>query len=77
MLSRRIYFDRQNPFVQNPDFRPDGLKLYPTLVIRGTGLYELWRTGRYKVRDSFLQITLSIRDVKVFSSFRLVLNELL
>lgn len=22
--------------------------MYPTLVIRGTGLYELWRTGRYK-----------------------------
>ncbi|XGW15186.1 hypothetical protein V3C99_001014 [Haemonchus contortus] len=33
---------------ENPDFRPDGLKLYPTLVIRGTGLYELWRSGRYK-----------------------------
>ncbi|PWN28409.1 histone acetyltransferase ELP3 [Jaminaea rosea] len=32
----------------NPAFRPDGLKIYPTLVIRGTGLYELWRTGRYK-----------------------------
>lgn len=32
-------------FFENPDFRPDGLKLYPTLVIRGTGLYELWRTG--------------------------------
>merc|ERR1711963_48792 len=26
----------------------DGLKIYPTLVIRGTGLYELWKTGRYK-----------------------------
>uniref|UniRef100_A0A2A6B5E2 Elpc-3 n=1 Tax=Pristionchus pacificus TaxID=54126 RepID=A0A2A6B5E2_PRIPA len=33
---------------ENPDFRPDGLKLYPTLVIRGTGLYELWKSGRYK-----------------------------
>ncbi|XP_004682591.1 PREDICTED: elongator complex protein 3 [Condylura cristata] len=33
---------------ENPAFRPDGLKLYPTLVIRGTGLYELWRSGRYK-----------------------------
>jgi elongator complex protein 3 len=36
-------------FFENPAFRPDGLKLYPTLVIRGTGLYELWKTGRYKV----------------------------
>ena len=35
-------------FFENPDFRPDGLKLYPTLVIRGTGLYELWRSGKYK-----------------------------
>ena len=32
----------------NPQFRPDGLKIYPTLVIRGTGLYELWKTGLYK-----------------------------
>lgn len=40
-----------NQFVelfQNPAFRPDGLKIYPTLVIRGTGLYELWKTDRYK-----------------------------
>lgn len=35
-------------FFENPAFRPDGLKIYPTLVIRGTGLYELWKTGRYK-----------------------------
>lgn len=33
---------------ENPAFRPDGLKIYPTLVIRGTGLYELWRTGAYR-----------------------------
>eukprot|EP00735_Rhodelphis_limneticus_P009376 TRINITY_DN271_c0_g1::TRINITY_DN271_c0_g1_i1::g.1731::m.1731 TRINITY_DN271_c0_g1::TRINITY_DN271_c0_g1_i1::g.1731 ORF type:complete len:561 (-),score=95.73,sp/Q5HZM6/ELP3_XENLA/75.36/0.0,Radical_SAM/PF04055.16/9.9e-15,Radical_SAM/PF04055.16/2.1e+03,Radical_SAM/PF04055.16/4.1e+03,Acetyltransf_1/PF00583.19/1.3e+04,Acetyltransf_1/PF00583.19/7.3e-11,Acetyltransf_10/PF13673.1/9e+03,Acetyltransf_10/PF13673.1/0.19,Acetyltransf_7/PF13508.1/0.32 TRINITY_DN271_c0_g1_i1:14-1696(-) len=33
---------------ESPRFRPDGLKLYPTLVIRGTGLYELWKTGKYK-----------------------------
>ena len=35
-------------YFENPAFRSDGLKLYPTLVIRGTGLYELWRTGRYE-----------------------------
>ncbi|CAI7889908.1 unnamed protein product [Closterium sp. NIES-53] len=35
-------------FMHNPAFRTDGLKLYPTLVIRGTGLYELWKTGRYR-----------------------------
>ena len=33
---------------ENPAFRPDGMKLYPTLVIRGTGLYELWKKGLYR-----------------------------
>lgn len=35
-------------YFENPLFRTDGLKIYPTLVIRGTGLYELWKTGQYK-----------------------------
>ncbi|XP_024515801.1 elongator complex protein 3-like [Selaginella moellendorffii] len=33
-------------FFENPSFRADGLKIYPTLVIRGTGLYDLWKSGR-------------------------------
>lgn len=37
----REYFD-------NPDFRSDGLKIYPTLVIKGTGLFELWKNNKYK-----------------------------
>jgi len=40
--------DQFKEYFENPAFRSDGLKIYPTLVIRGTGLYELWRTGRYK-----------------------------
>ncbi len=53
-------------FFENPDFRADGLKIYPTLgrvfklnpliqslVIRGTGLYELWKTGKYKSDNEF------------------------
>ena len=30
-------------FFENPNFRTDGLKIYPTLVIRGTLLYEMWK----------------------------------
>lgn len=45
-MERDIY--QFEEYFENPDFRTDGLKIYPTLVIRGTGLYELWRTGRYK-----------------------------
>lgn len=32
---------------EDPDFRPDMLKIYPTLVLPGTGLHELWRRGAY------------------------------
>jgi len=28
-------------------FRPDMLKIYPTLVVKGTDLYELWTAGGY------------------------------
>ncbi|MEM7825806.1 MAG: tRNA uridine(34) 5-carboxymethylaminomethyl modification radical SAM/GNAT enzyme Elp3 [Candidatus Aenigmatarchaeota archaeon] len=33
---------------ENPDFRPDSLKIYPTLVIKGTKLYEIWKKNEYK-----------------------------
>ncbi|MEE8402156.1 MAG: tRNA uridine(34) 5-carboxymethylaminomethyl modification radical SAM/GNAT enzyme Elp3, partial [Candidatus Hydrothermarchaeaceae archaeon] len=32
----------------NERFRPDFLKIYPTLVIEGTRLYELWKKGEYQ-----------------------------
>ncbi|KAM0686714.1 Elongator subunit, partial [Conglomerata obtusa] len=35
-------------YFEDPKFRSDGLKIYPTLVIRGTGLYELWKNKKYK-----------------------------
>lgn len=31
----------------DPRFRPDMLKLYPTLVVKGTELYEMWVRGEY------------------------------
>lgn len=33
---------------ENPDFRPDMLKIYPTLVVPGTELYSWWKEGRYR-----------------------------
>jgi len=29
-------------------YRPDMLKIYPTLVLEGTGLYTMWKHGRYR-----------------------------
>eukprot|EP00588_Corethron_pennatum_P004021 CAMPEP_0194294728 /NCGR_PEP_ID=MMETSP0169-20130528/51473_1 /TAXON_ID=218684 /ORGANISM="Corethron pennatum, Strain L29A3" /LENGTH=563 /DNA_ID=CAMNT_0039043673 /DNA_START=213 /DNA_END=1904 /DNA_ORIENTATION=+ len=49
-------------YFENPLFRSDGLKLYPTLVIRGTGLYELWKKGSYRnyTPDQLVELTASI-----------------
>jgi elongator complex protein 3 len=33
-------------------YRPDLLKIYPTLVLPGTGLYEEWKAGRYAPYDA-------------------------
>ena len=41
LASFRMIFD-------DPEFRPDMLKIYPTLVLPGTGLHELWRRGKYE-----------------------------
>ena len=39
-------------------FRPDMLKFYPTLVIPGTGLYDLWKEGKYEPYDTEQGISL-------------------
>lgn len=32
----------------NPSWRPDYLKIYPTLVVKGTRTYDMWRRGEYE-----------------------------
>jgi elongator complex protein 3 len=29
-------------------FKPDMIKIYPTLIVKGTKLYDLWKNGTYK-----------------------------
>lgn len=36
---------------EDSDFRPDLLKIYPTLVVKGTELYKMWKRGEYKPID--------------------------
>lgn len=48
-------------FFENPAFRADGLKIYPTLVIRGTGLYELWKNGLYRNYEPWKLVDLVAR----------------
>lgn len=36
---------------ENPDFKPDYLKIYPTLVTEGTELCRMWQSGEYSPID--------------------------
>jgi elongator complex protein 3 len=36
-----------NEIFENPDFRPDMIKIYPTLVLKGTKLYDWWKAGSF------------------------------
>lgn len=45
----RKSFDRM---ISDPDFKPDMLKIYPTLVVKGTSLYNLWKQGKYIPADT-------------------------
>ena len=40
-------FDSFRTLFDDPDYRPDFLKIYPTLVLPGTALYGQWKSGRY------------------------------
>ncbi len=47
----------------DPRFKPDMLKIYPTLVIEGTGLYEMYKNNRYKPYSEEEMIEL-LADIK-------------
>ena len=42
----------------DPDFRPDMLKIYTTLVIPGTGLHRMWAEGAYTPYDTGTAVAL-------------------
>ncbi|MFH0769117.1 MAG: tRNA uridine(34) 5-carboxymethylaminomethyl modification radical SAM/GNAT enzyme Elp3 [Chloroflexota bacterium] len=54
-LSRQLFSDSR--------FRPDGLKLYPTMVVAGTELEKWYRDGRYQPYDNDTMTNL-VADIK-------------
>ncbi|MFH0832431.1 MAG: tRNA uridine(34) 5-carboxymethylaminomethyl modification radical SAM/GNAT enzyme Elp3 [Candidatus Aenigmatarchaeota archaeon] len=53
----------------NDDYRPDELKIYPTLVIPNTKLHELWKKGKYKALSSDEAINLLIEMKKIVPKY--------
>lgn len=48
---------------QDERFMPDMLKIYPTLVVKGTPLYEMWQRGEYTPYDT-MQATKVVAEMK-------------
>ncbi len=48
----------------NPDYQPDMLKIYPTVVIKNTPLYRWWKQGKYKPLDNktFEKLVIRIKN---------------
>jgi elongator complex protein 3 len=51
--------------VSDPKFRPDMLKIYPCIVVRGTKIFDWWRNGTYAPLDAESAAAF-IADVKEF-----------
>jgi len=50
-MSREADLQALERVIDDPAFRPDLLKLYPTLVMEGTGLHDMWEAGDYSPLD--------------------------
>lgn len=60
--------DFQNLFT-DPAYRPDELKIYPTLVMPGTELYEMWKRGEYISMERAEMIELLMKMKKIVPTY--------
>lgn len=54
---------------EDENFRPDALKIYPTEIIKGTKLYEMWKNKEYDELDLEKTINLLIKIKQVIPKY--------
>ena len=47
-MSKEMYLQDFRELFENSEWRPDYLKIYPTLVVRDTVTYDMWRRDEYE-----------------------------
>ncbi|MGC2598747.1 MAG: tRNA uridine(34) 5-carboxymethylaminomethyl modification radical SAM/GNAT enzyme Elp3 [Nitrososphaeraceae archaeon] len=49
----------------HPSFKPDMIKIYPTLVLEGTGLFNLYKSGRYNAYtdEDMIKILIEVKKI--------------
>ena len=58
-------FEMFKQVFEDSNFRPDCLKIYPTFVIPGTELYEMWKRGEYKSYDLDTWVELLVKIMSI------------
>ena len=59
--SKELDIDMFRILFEDPDLRPDGLKIYPCGVIKGSELYNIWKAGDYEpINDNYILEVLEI-----------------
>jgi elongator complex protein 3 len=53
-------------------FKPDAIKIYPTLVLEGTKLYDLWKEGKYTPYHTKRVIDLIVEVKKIIPKWILI-----
>lgn len=48
--------------------RPDGVRVYPTVIVRDTALYDLWRAGKYREHSVEDAVRACARILPVFEA---------
>ncbi|MFC6733200.1 MULTISPECIES: tRNA uridine(34) 5-carboxymethylaminomethyl modification radical SAM/GNAT enzyme Elp3 [unclassified Haladaptatus] len=51
-MTREMCVEDFRQLFEKPDWRPDFLKIYPTLVVRDTITYDMWRRDEYEPLDN-------------------------
>ncbi len=46
-MTKEMDLEDYKELFTNPDYMPDAIKIYPTTVMKGTGLYGIWKAGKY------------------------------
>ncbi len=51
-MSREMCLEDFRRIFERPEWRPDYLKIYPTLVVEGTAIYDWWHRGEFEPLDN-------------------------
>ncbi|PIN74801.1 tRNA uridine(34) 5-carboxymethylaminomethyl modification radical SAM/GNAT enzyme Elp3 [Candidatus Woesearchaeota archaeon CG10_big_fil_rev_8_21_14_0_10_37_12] len=46
-MTKEMDLEDYKELFENENYKPDAIKIYPTVVMKGTGLYGMWKAGKY------------------------------